>query len=381
MTERSDSQLVLRARQGDPEAFNLLIERYQAMTERIAQRMLDSSDAAQDAAQEAMLQAFLSLNDLRDPERFRSWLYGIVLNVCKGSLRRSKRGIPASQSLDEEQAQGGWNSVGAAQDPQEAAIERELHFLVLSAIQELPPAHRQAARLYYYESLTLHEIALITGATPQAIKVRLHRARSSLRRKLGALYPEIQPAASQEARRKTVMIRVKVVDILRKDEKTIVILQDERGESSLPIWIGPPEGIAIAMGLRAYPTERPMTYDLMLRLLEALGAKLVEARVEALRGTTFYGVAKIRVGDEVKEVDARPSDVIALAVRTGSPIYVSEAVMESASQATAACEAELGPITPGEGVEAILQEFEQMIRAQRRADQPEHGEPDSPEAG
>ena len=301
-----------------------------------------------------------------------------LLNMCKGILREGQRKYPIYQSLEEDQEEGIWSSTSAAQDPQEIAIERELHRRVLSAIQELPPAHRQAARMYYYESLTLHEIAAITGASPQAIKVRLHRARNSLRQKLQPAYPEFTPVEVRKPRRIT-MIKMKVVDIVRRDEKYIVILQDEAEEKTLPIWIGRPEGIAIAMGLRAFPTMRPMTYDFVLHLLEALGAQLLEARVEALKEDTFYGLAKIQVGDEVKEVDARPSDVIALAVRTGSPIYVADEVMQKASKSTDAYDEELGPITSGEGVEAILGEFEQLIQSHRAAAQSKEEEPDSPQ--
>jgi len=77
-----------------------------------------------------------------------------------------------------------------SKDPQQIAMERELHSLVLSAIEELPQAHREAARLYYYESLALHEIAAITNASSGTIKVRLHRTRNDLREKLHDAYLE-----------------------------------------------------------------------------------------------------------------------------------------------------------------------------------------------
>jgi bifunctional DNase/RNase len=71
---------------------------------------------------------------------------------------------------------------------------------------------------------------------------------------------------------------------------------------------------------------------------------------------------KVRIGKKIKEVDARPSDVLALAVRTGSPIYVAEEVMQQASQERAAYENEFGRFTPGEGVEAIIKEFEEAVK-------------------
>ena len=158
------------------------------------------------------------------------------------------------------------------------------------------------------------------------------------------------------------MIKTHVADIIVRDSKYMVILQDETQEKMLPIWIGAFEGSAIAMGLRAYPTPRPLTYDFMANLLNALDAKVVDVRIEVLKDMIFYGTVKVRIGRKIKEVDARPSDVLALAVRTGSPIYVSEEVMQQASQDRDVFENEFGQFIPGEGVEAIIKEFEVGIK-------------------
>ena len=262
-------------------------------------------------------------------------------------------------------------------DPQEIAIERELHFLVLDAIEGLPKAHRESARLYYYELLTLHEITAITGASPEAIKVRLHRARNQLREKLRNAYPEFkQDMTPNERRRK--MIKTVVADILVRDDKYMVILQDEAREKLLPIWIGPFEGAAIAMGLRAYPTPRPMTFDFMAHLLNTLDAKVEDVRIEVLKDNVFYGTVKVRMGRKIKEVDARPSDVLALAVRTGSPIYVAEEVMQQASKDRALYENEFGRFTPGEGVEAIVKEYEEVVKKNFPTSLPPKEEPYQP---
>jgi RNA polymerase sigma factor (sigma-70 family) len=369
VVERTDRELVILARQGDKDAFGCLIERYRALANRIALRMVTSQDIAQDLVQEAMLQAYLSLNDLRNEESFRSWLYGIVLNVSKSYLRDQKRRSHFSEALNDNQSVDAWNSSSAPKDPQQIAIERELHSLVLSAIEGLPQAYREAARLYYYESLTLHEVAAITNASPGAIKVRLHRARNYLREKLYHAYPQTEPGITPKDRRKT-MIKAKIVDIVKAEEKYIVLLQDEEQEKILPMWVGPMEGTAIAMGLRAFPTVRPMTFDFMSHLLDTLGAQLEEARVEVLKDDIFYGIAKVRIGDEVKEVDARPSDVLALAVRTNSPIYVAEEVMQQASKDLTTYENETGKVTPGEGVEAILKDFEQILKQLKQSETP-----------
>jgi len=361
VTELTDRELVILSRQGNKEAFGYLMERYQMMIRQVALRMIMAEDIAQDLSQETMLQAYLSLHDLRDEERFRSWLYGIALNITKGYLRGQKQQHNLHIPINDDQIKNQPDADHNASDPQEIAIERELHVLVLDAIKGLPKAHRESARLYYYESLTLHEITAITGASPEAIKVRLHRARNQLREKLQNAYPEFKHHLTPNERRRK-MIKAIVADILVREDKYIVILQDEAGEKMLPIWIGASEGAAIAMGLRAYPTLRPMTFDFMAHLLNALDAKVEEVRIEVLKDMVFYGTVKVRMGKKIKEVDARPSDVLALAVRTGSPIYVAEEVMQQASQDRALFENEFGRFTPGEGVEAIIKEFEEVVK-------------------
>jgi RNA polymerase sigma factor (sigma-70 family) len=361
VAEQTDRELVISSRQGNKEAFGYLMERYQMMVRQVALRMIMAEDVAQDLSQETMLQAYLSLKDLRDEERFRSWLYGIVLNVTKSYLRSQRQQHHLHIPIDDDQIKNQSDADHDSSDPQEIAIERELHFLVLDAIEGLPKAHRESARLYYYESLTLHEITAITGASPEAIKVRLHRARNQLREKLQNAYPEFKQDMTPNDRRRK-MIKTIVADILVRDDKYMVILQDEAQEKMLPIWIGAFEGSAIAMGLRAYPTPRPMTFDFMAHLLDALDAKVEEVRIEVLKDEVYYGTVKVRFGRKIIEVDARPSDVLALAVRTGSPIYVAEEVMQQASKDRALFETEFGRFTPGEGVEAIIKEVEERVR-------------------
>jgi bifunctional DNase/RNase len=84
----------------------------------------------------------------------------------------------------------------------------------------------------------------------------------------------------------------------------------------------------IAMGLSQTELPRPMTMNFMASILKAAGATLEEVRVETLKDEIFYATAKIRSGDTVNEIDARPSDAIALAVATGSPVFVAEEILE-----------------------------------------------------
>jgi RNA polymerase sigma factor (sigma-70 family) len=363
---RSDRVLVESARRGDKQAFGALVERHQAAAYRIALRMLPREEVVRELVQEALLEAYLSLERLRQPERFRSWLCGIVLNLCRGYLRDQKRHSASETASPTREATDWRRFENDLPDPEEMVAARELHRLVLAAIQELPPDQREATLLFYYEFLSLREIAAVAGVSVGAVKVRLYRARNQLRQRLVQKYPQIQPVTPTQERSVN-MIRVRIADIIRQNGKSIVVLLDETGQRALPIWIGPFEVVAIALGVRNLSTLRPLTFNFIANLLEALGAELEEVRVEALREETFYGVAKMRIGDKVKEVDARPSDALALAAHTGSPIYVAEEVMEQAGRSIReGIQMQEGikemPPPSGEGFDAALEEVRAMLR-------------------
>jgi bifunctional DNase/RNase len=110
----------------------------------------------------------------------------------------------------------------------------------------------------------------------------------------------------------------------------IIILKDDDGQRMLPIWVGVFEANAIALQLESVQTPRPMTHDLMKNLLEELGARIERVVVCDLKENTFYATIHLRIGERRVPVDARPSDAIALALRTQSPILVSEEVIEGA---------------------------------------------------
>ncbi len=104
-------------------------------------------------------------------------------------------------------------------------------------------------------------------------------------------------------------------------------------EEVLPIWIGEVEAGAISDALRGITFPRPLTHDLLASVVGALGGELEEIRVTEIREATYYAVLRIRVGGELREVDARPSDALALAVRTGARIQVARSLLEGAPDA------------------------------------------------
>ena len=110
----------------------------------------------------------------------------------------------------------------------------------------------------------------------------------------------------------------------------VVILKEKDGERYLPIWIGPAEADSIAIKLQDVQVPRPMTHDLLCSAIQALGATVNSILVNELRNDTFYARIFIVVDGRDLEIDSRPSDAIALAVRVEVPIYADEAVLEKA---------------------------------------------------
>ena len=110
----------------------------------------------------------------------------------------------------------------------------------------------------------------------------------------------------------------------------IVILKDNEGDRVLPIWVGVFEANAIALQIENIPTPRPMTHDLLKNILSEIEADVDRIVVSELRENTFYAMIYLDRGGQTIGIDARPSDAIALALRTKSPIYVEESVVENA---------------------------------------------------
>jgi bifunctional DNase/RNase len=112
----------------------------------------------------------------------------------------------------------------------------------------------------------------------------------------------------------------------------IVILKDMEDNEALPIWIGLLEASSIATALENIQTPRPMTHDLLKNILDQLGAEVVKIEVTDLKENTFYAVLHVKVKNQKFAIDSRPSDAIAIALRTQAPIFVEESVIERAAK-------------------------------------------------
>ncbi|MGD1011917.1 MAG: bifunctional nuclease family protein [Acidimicrobiales bacterium] len=127
-----------------------------------------------------------------------------------------------------------------------------------------------------------------------------------------------------------VEVRLRAVRVDLGSSTPVVLLEETEGaRRSLPIFIGGPEATAIAFALQGVEPARPMSHDLMRDLVETLGAKVTRVLVTEIRDGTFYAELHLRAGGRDLVVSCRPSDAIALATRTHSPLYVADELMET----------------------------------------------------
>lgn len=108
----------------------------------------------------------------------------------------------------------------------------------------------------------------------------------------------------------------------------VVTLEEIDGSRLIPIWIGMSEGTSIAMALEGEKFKRPLTHDLMIDLIKALGGLIEKIVISDLKENAYYAVIVLKQGGKTVGIDSRPSDAVALAVRTGVPIFIEERVLE-----------------------------------------------------
>ena len=114
-------------------------------------------------------------------------------------------------------------------------------------------------------------------------------------------------------------------------KQPIVLLKTVDGNKFLPIWFGHPEAAAILMKLQGASTPRPMTHDLISEMINELDAQCMRVSVTELKDNTFYASITLRVNGQEVEIDSRPSDALAVAVRTAAPIFAAEDVIQESA--------------------------------------------------
>lgn len=114
----------------------------------------------------------------------------------------------------------------------------------------------------------------------------------------------------------------------------VLLLQEVNGSRILPIWIGVMEATAIASELERLQFTRPMTHDLLVTLTQKMGIEILEVEISEIKNDTFYAIITAKNGDIISTIDARPSDAVAIALKTKAPIYVNDRVMQKIKMET-----------------------------------------------
>jgi RNA polymerase sigma-70 factor (ECF subfamily) len=181
----TDDALLMRARNGDREAFGELVERHQRRVWRVCRQYLGATEAGP-AAQDALIKAYLSLPSFDGRSAFTTWLTRIAINTCLDELRRRRReGLRVDLDGDE----GASDPLAAVPDgaagPEELSMQRQAVARVAALEQELPSRQREIFRLRFYAELELEEIAAALDVHVGTVKTQLHRAVHRLREGLG----------------------------------------------------------------------------------------------------------------------------------------------------------------------------------------------------
>jgi RNA polymerase sigma factor (sigma-70 family) len=184
-----DTALVERARRKDAEAFAALIRAYERIALSVAYGVLGDSNAAGDVTQDAFIRAWERLADLREPERFGTWLCGIVRNLAIDCLRRKRPTQPLSAADSAVDAQR-WTS-----NPLDEVGRRETETRLAEAIASLDEQSRLIVVMRYYDNQSSKQIADLLEMTPAAVDMRLSRARKQLK----ALLEEENATVTHEA--------------------------------------------------------------------------------------------------------------------------------------------------------------------------------------
>ncbi len=182
----ANRRAVARARAGHPEAFEEVVRRHARGLRALCSRILNDGPMGEDLTQEAFTRAYTSLGSFRGDGTFRQWLYSIAANGCRDFLKAGGHGErPSDLSGDE---------LWTALDPERDAAGRQALEALSAAVSALPPGCREAFVLFHLESLSYEEMSAMTGVAVNALKVRVHRARTLLRGRLGEVLEARAPA-------------------------------------------------------------------------------------------------------------------------------------------------------------------------------------------
>lgn len=182
-----DEQLLEEARAGNRSALEALLERHQEHVYRFGMKMCRDPEDAKDVLQETLLAMARGVRDFRGGSSLSTWLYTIARSYCMKKRRRSKFAPHVERSLETDPGVDAEQLEAATQDPEEAFAGRQVERALEDAIAGLDPTYREVLLLRDAEGLTAAEVAEVVGASVQAVKSRLHRARLAVRERVAPL--------------------------------------------------------------------------------------------------------------------------------------------------------------------------------------------------
>jgi RNA polymerase sigma-70 factor (ECF subfamily) len=317
----TEADVVARAGGGDRRAFGELIRRYQDAVFGLAYSHTRSFADAEDIAQEAFLAAWEGLPRLRDASSFGPWLHGITLNKVRMHLRAVER---RRRSQERHSAFARTQTPGA----ETHAREEPARDAVTTALSRLSPARRVAATLYYINGYSCQQVSSFLGVPLGTVKRRLFEARQGLKERLAMVEKKLKAERPKPSFSRRVLERIDSVKVAVAGERLSALLVTDKKKRSLFMYTGHAEAASINTFLQGVVPRRPMTHDLLLNVVRALGGQLVELVVSSLKDGVFYANLVIRQGRDRHEIDCRPSDGVAIALRAAAPMYVHNSVVE-----------------------------------------------------
>jgi len=355
---RTDAELVGAVLGGDREAFGPLLARWQPSVLGLCRRLLGAGPLAEDVAQEAAVQAFLGLPRLADPARFGAWLHAIAANQARMALRRRHRlALEGLAPQVAEELRGG----ESGPTPEDAWASREVHQAILAALQELPPATREAVVGFYLHGYSYQQLAELLGTPLSTVRGRLYHGRRRLRRTLRPLADELltpTPTQQEEHRMDTTALidaDVAFVGRLAFSTDFVVMLQARGGPRQLALEpVDAATGEVVERLLAGDQPLAPTTHDLLPRLIAALDGRVQQVTIRRLADQALYADITLDHNGRRRQVEARPGDGIALALLAGAPIRVAAAVGETAG------------FDPGDRQQQDLREELELARLRRR---------------
>ncbi len=183
----TDVELIRKWKEGDEDAFSAMYERYRQTAMRTAWLLCHNPADSEDIVQETFVQCYFHIQELKDESRFRPWMLKCLVRTGWKLMKKQKKEMPEEQMelhLERERYLESTFSGKTSGEPLEEAIAREFSGELTKAVRRLSEKHRLVIVLYYYDELSVHEIAKITGCLEGTVKSRLHFARRQLKKML-----------------------------------------------------------------------------------------------------------------------------------------------------------------------------------------------------